>query len=1407
MKNFKDILTTILFVLFSFAAFAQPVKDVSSTLDLKKIPLGGRCEVGKSSCAQGSCRLIERFTDVNLCTTRGNTCKKDSECCSALCDKKSNKCMAKFICTTCVGMGKKIGKTTKCCDGLYPNKEKMCIPLLPIYSFKNLFKFLISDARADETPAQRMLRLKKVSTRQKANSVKSKMRQFGLSSEDSSSIYDMYIDKINDCNNLTCVNNIDTEFDKIIDLSDHVANQKSNLEQQLSALANSGADADQLNRARSILYSQFNDCFDALGGNSLEAMSTADAGQDSQSSESQSLIGNTQAVKTCTSSVAANAGNTITSSQMEYMNMMAALYGEDMNSAFLQGQDQSDMSLYDNMGDELPFVKKDFGAAKQAEGTAQDDLYFVDKLTTSDFKSCRINLFGDYLSKQNTDYFDVMFTFLGLDYVTSGLGVEDFININHWKKQLTAMEQNIENFNQASITPDTFDTYTDAIKTNLEEYFSKLSDAEVKIYSYLFFNGDVSAANKKVIIDYFMSDGQTGLTNTFNSYSKPSINSFNLFRIVRFETIKFKFFLYKLKGRLKRKSLQMTCRCVDTSGPTNGDTWLEEDVKDVYLKYCNNYGKYHAYIMNDSGRKDQIGRLSSKQKSTRQDDKTSKDYNLDGANTGARAQLSADSTSNNIEKTNALSSDQDLQAITNLDMVATPTSKYSKFVKIVNNQKVVTFEAETGLNAKGLGDGVKYQEFIRDMALMKIEALSEVASENLFSISSGLQKVFLFLRTFNWGYMKTRVEKFTYRRKMGCVKMIFSFFKQLIFGSKVQSSGFDTQFANGVPDLNYNGMYSSEVNKNKEHLLKSFDLRPYEICEKRHYRKKTYLCGKKFYYRCVRNHPQPNDLCNKKLPVGMCIKSAYLTKQDNEVSFVIDPFIPKGVALNSDANFTSNFTVKDITPSVEQSIKTGAGKFLEKEFFELIGQNSQNFNFEKSAFGAFTFKYLFHYPKKAKIARYMTQGLAPFFDRLIMKAMLMNMSIYNDLYDTSLFAIKMHESYVNVLKNQQLLDAQQMGFGGTQTQEFDTLTLEPAQFAAFSNSLPSFLAQKGALFDFSGDLKLNESLNKGQSSGNGLIKDFSSTLSESLGSYNERKSEQDYLKKYMESNGRSKELERLESKYKDQNDQYSQDGRFLASRYKDQSNFSQNSGDKFAGKSPNADSVKPTGLSKDEQDKKLGSSDILNNANSAKNKGKGLTKEYSKGEDTVYDLLKDKNEKSQKVGLGLLSTTANSLEGDINGDGVIDEQDKLLAGAMADFNGDGVIDAKDLAFLKDFDENGKISINDINIIKGGLRDLNGDGVIDEKDLKLLELKVSDTIDLDGLDKEDAQAFSFGSDGKIIKKSELISYFKKQGLSEKEATKLAEKEIKKSSMSLFNILTRRYIKSAYPRFIFVRKKLE
>ncbi len=1062
----------------------------------------GLCNPDLNQCEEGSCKMLLRFTDINLCSTFGDSCNSGSECCSGSCNKESKRCEANFKCSSCLDKGSRATDKVECCDGLYPNENGICVPLIPItFNSKiNLFiKLFVNDAFAvtsakDKEEYQRFI-----------NEVKTKAT-LSSDSTTASNLVSKFNEELKSClamlrndNDMNCYSSSSSKIKSTISGLDTILRQQASikaeadkLKKKVAELGATGSAGYQglLNKMNSDSKTCAKNAINGLRGNETSLAS----GQE------------------CLKSVQGEYSSMVKDIDSQVMQMKVQMTEEGKNVNFFSpGQVQSDASLYKDYDVNAPLLSK---------------------ITVSDMNSCRVNLFGDYLANQSNDYFNVVITLLGMDFITSGGGVEDYFNIGNWNYQSQAQEEDIEKFDADRIKEDIFNNeYAKLVKEEISKYYRSLSGAEKKIFGYLFKNSFVGEREKAAILEYYMSGKANEAESLFATFEPPSEDSYNLFKISRFESVKFKLFLYKMYGNLKQKSIEMMCRCVDTMGPIKGDAWLEKDVEQNYIKECRGRGKYHKFVMVDD-------------KSCRAIDKNGKC--VDAENKEYLSKVLADKEKEFSEKhVNSVSKDEtsgkvDVKynntkgsdgneliandfAINELEKLKQTKEKLSKADKFIVNGKV-TFEAERGENKAGLGEGLLFTEFLRDMAMMKVEALSQAAVNNVFTISQTLSITTQFISTYNWGYQKTRVERFDKVKKYTWAQLIFAFLIQLITGNDVSGgAGYYTSGTVGTTNFKYDGKNLSLKESIKD-SLQSFNLRPSVICEKKKYKSSTWKVaripiGKKYSYKCIRNHIENNSVCNDKVPVGLCIKSVYVTDQGGGSSFIIDPFIPAGSTLVKNDDFLKNKTVRTLDESHIAQIKSKAKQYIKSQFFEYSDE-------EADQFAEFVFKYHFWYPKKARLIRYMTQGLIPYYERLTEKAFSLNMAMYSDLFNTSMYALKMHNVYVNTdrnIENATLMSQQLIG-----NQEIVAIEQNP------NANITSYLGKFGLQTNINSErLDLNSAAFKGLVA-NGLnssdqkVQDFSSALNNSISEQASRDRKIGAMKDYLAKKGKSGDYEKLD---------------------------------------------------------------------------------------------------------------------------------------------------------------------------------------------------------------------------------------------------------------------------------------
>lgn len=1262
---------------------------------VKKVALENRCDPNLNQCEKGACKLLLRYTDVNLCKTYGEQCKGNSDCCSGSCNSKS-RCDADYKCTSCLGIGSKVSEAQKCCAGLYPNVENICEPIMPVFGGAlKWLNILVSPSHAATSSDVSKAKSEVSSLISKLSSV---LSSSGVPSSSRSSIVSKYnsqksgchdSDRNNSSSELSCLNGLKTTLNSAIAQAkgiksylDQFDEEVKNLRKEASEINSMRGDNASVNRLVSHHNSQKNNC--------LSRMATWAQG-------SRSYTQSITTVKNCLNSV----NNSVKSDANDITNnlnqLKIQLHDKGNSVEFIsQGVDQSDYSLYDFYDQDAPILGN---------------------IAVSDMANCRVNLFGDYLVKQTDDYFNVMITLLGMDFITGSGGVSDYFTVDNWRMQTQTQEQDIETFDADNIKKDIFQSYANDIKKIVKDYYKTLNSNEKIIWGFLFNNGRVSAKEKQAILKYFVENDASRLESDLSNFEAPEANEYNIHKITRFEAVKYKFHLYQLYGKLKRKSLEMTCRCVDTMGPMKGDEWLKPDVERLYINACRGIGKYDKFVLVEDESCTSVDE-SGKCLNAQSKDFTNKvlekaelkhgTQNISGTQTNKAGRESV--TFKNTQNRDVKGEVEGDIAINTLNKLKRTEGKHSKADKFIKGAKV-TFEAERKENTKGRGEGLVFSEFLRDMSLMKVQALTEAASNNVFSMSTSLTLTSQFVKTYNWGYQKTKVHHYVKVKKYTWPQLILAWLVQLIGGNDGSNqSGHFVSGALGSVTFKYDGQNKSLQSAIKDSLT-SLHLRPERICEKRKFKSSTWKVsripiGKKYYYKCIYNEVLPNDVCNAKLPVGLCLKTVYATNYEGDTSFILDPFIPEGTSLIKDDKFLKRKTVRTLTDGQIESIKLKASEYLKDQFFDFSDE-------EAAQFGEFVFRYHFWYPKRSRLIRYMTQGLIPYYERLTEKAFNVNMAVYDDLFSTASYALKMHNFYYNVdrgvrnglLMGQEQLESQEYGIEATGTPEL-------VDYMAG-------LANKGVIKDgrinFSNRGNLNDELNKGIQSDNKDIRDFAGALNNSFNQAEVRDKRRQRLEDYMNKTGRSGDLARMKKAQQDRDKEFD-----LMSK-----NF--------------ASSVRKTANQRSQFNDKEGLFDFSNVAAASFGPSSyGKRKQEQKSEDS------------------------SDLEKLVNAPVELSKKKK-----------------------------GK---------KKGTKTKGGKTAIADNSL--------DELDLSDLESDELGEYSFGGSGEAFAARDIKRYFKKEKIGDEynKSSSNNPDSWKTDDRNLFDKLSERYKKTAYPRFL-MRKKVK
>lgn len=95
----------------------------------KPLSLGQSC-LANPVCGAGSCLPYDSMTSgIGECVEENNSCKKNSDCCSNLCN--GGVCKENVVCKDCINNGQKTQRGQKCCEGLYLNGKGICVPDAP----------------------------------------------------------------------------------------------------------------------------------------------------------------------------------------------------------------------------------------------------------------------------------------------------------------------------------------------------------------------------------------------------------------------------------------------------------------------------------------------------------------------------------------------------------------------------------------------------------------------------------------------------------------------------------------------------------------------------------------------------------------------------------------------------------------------------------------------------------------------------------------------------------------------------------------------------------------------------------------------------------------------------------------------------------------------------------------------------------------------------------------------------------------------------------------------------------------------------------------------------------------------------------------------------------------------------
>mgnify|MGYP000533653872 CR=1 FL=1 len=168
-------------------------------------------------------------------------------------------------------------------------------------------------------------------------------------------------------------------------------------------------------------------------------------------------------------------------------------------------------------------------------------------------------------------------------------------------------------------------------------------------------------------------------------------------------------------------------------------------------------------------------------------------------------------------------------------------------------------------------------------------------------------------------------------------------FMQFVFGGG-EGGGHSYSYFQDDINVYYSGN-NSLIQQRIADTVNSLSPRPYKICEKEKYKKKTWKLGvpkvpvgEIWYWRCVNYKKLANKICKSKLPVGMCMKTVYAYVNGTNVDFILDPFVPDGSGLITDDLFTAKLTtmaeVRELDTSLQAKIQQRAKDYLNTQVFD-----------------------------------------------------------------------------------------------------------------------------------------------------------------------------------------------------------------------------------------------------------------------------------------------------------------------------------------------------------------------------------------------------------------------------------------------------------------------------------------
>ncbi|MGI4992799.1 hypothetical protein ACRXCV_09230 [Halobacteriovorax sp. GFR7] len=979
------------------------------------------CSPETDMCEAGSCKKMRRLTNINTCSIEKDSCSKDSECCSNSCDKRRKICRANYKCSSCFGMGQRPDKGGECCESLFKNSNGVCAPILP--TFSSLLELIIPSAHAYTRAGDSS------EIEAKVTALKSKLEGQLSDNQVSSSRVATYMSSIE--------NNYSSCSSKQVRVYDNDGPtrypRKACFEELYAGISteysHQQAVGSKMNEATKLIDNfrketlanpkhpqNSDDAFNKFAAPYRNAItSCANKGAPLGTDHSTRL----RLVKQCVD----NAKITINDGVVEanYISMMTGKETTD-----------PDYTLYNGHQDASPLF---------------EDVYI------SDMKSCRVNLFGDFLSAQSNDYFEVMMMMYAMDYTTGGKDEGDFFHIKsqyntykaasgsytgtdnqpyNWNVQTNSMRGfNFSRFDPSIVGRgrplwDEFDYSVgeEALK-EITNYIEDLPKNEKKIFLHLFYNGKLSHKDRNSIVNYYMKDDDKFLEGFDGHDPKSGAGRYNIRDVVRFEAIKYKHSQFKLYSVLKKRSLEMMCRCVDTVGPMSPEDWLQPDVEANYIANCNGLGKYDTYVLNNEKEVcDETGgnckKVSDKDYMKTITDKEKQEVE----SLGGESAIEKNSLGNAVVKNDGYSlkdREQDYFVQT-LDQVTAcigsgECTKSSRYAEFVQDGKVKFTDAR---KETAKGHGMDFTLFLRDMALMKIKAIEDATLQNISAGTALFEYTVQWLKEYNWNYIKYNGKRYTLGKK--CLYPVCWIMKLMKFFGLHKNSLIGNLVNITTGGILFGSDYDVDLDPERG---------PENICGPRTsstWKISRIPVGRKYKIKCMSFHSQNNDVCNKELAAGACTRNTYAKKEGSVALKLLDPFLPDMSSLYS-TNYSSRTKIPfnagkhDIhnyyifNDRITNFYRDHArGYFLSTLVSEDNGDEKETEDRKRMAdeFAQYAYRYHFYAPKVSRLDYYITPGLIPYFEMLIAKLNNFMGQTLANLSGTAAYALKMHNFYHTV---------------------------------------------------------------------------------------------------------------------------------------------------------------------------------------------------------------------------------------------------------------------------------------------------------------------------------------------------------------------------------------------------------